>query len=139
MKRHKYLTLFTLSTFIALSIGSGMAYGHHSTSGIDLNTIVIIEGIVTKFRWTNPHASVKVDGIAEGYEQVTWTIEFTSPNVLVKQGWKRTSLKVGDNIVIYANPLKDTEFRLRDGSIGGLYVGVELADGTTLGKVEDNE
>jgi hypothetical protein len=47
---------------------------------------------------------------------------------LLQSGWKRTSLKPGDKVTIYVNPL-------RSASKGGAYVGIRLADGSTLGRV----
>jgi hypothetical protein len=48
---------------------------------------------------------------------------------------KRTSLKSGDHVVIYAHPMLDETFRLEDGSHGGYYSGAVLADGNTLGEI----
>lgn len=108
---------------------------HHSTAAFDNQRVVRIEGTVTQFRWINPHASFKLEGTAEGGPDGLWTVEMTAANVLVNQGWKRTSLRVGDKIVAYVNPLREA-ITLNDGSQGGLYVGVELADGSTLGRTD---
>ena len=108
---------------------------HHSTAAFDNGRVVRIEGKVTQFRWINPHASFKVEGTAEGGEDGLWTVEMTAANVLANQGWKRTSLSVGDEIVVFVNPLKQA-VTLNDGSQGGLYVGVVLADGSTLGRTD---
>jgi hypothetical protein len=97
---------------------------------------VKIEGTITQFRWINPHASIKIDGATEGdAPDGLWTIEMTAPNVLINQGWTRTALKVGDKVTMFANPLRNA-VTLNDGSAGGLYVGVILADGSTLGQTD---
>lgn len=111
------------------------AVAHHSTAAFDNGRVVRIEGTVTQFRWINPHASFKLEGTAEGGPDGLWTVEMTAANVLANQGWKRTSLSVGDKIVAYVNPLRQA-ITLNDGSQGGLYVGVELADGSTLGRTD---
>lgn len=111
------------------------AQAHHSTAAFDNSRVVRIEGEVTQFRWINPHASFKVDGEADAGPDGLWTIEMTAPNVLINQGWKRNSLQVGDKVVVYANPLNNA-ITLKDGSQGGLYVGVVLADGTSLGRTD---
>ena len=109
---------------------------HHSTAAFDNGRVVRIEGKVTQFRWINPHASIKIDGTAEGDDpDGVWTVEMTAPNVLINQGWKRTSLNEGDHVTMFVNPLK-MPITLRDGSQGGLYVGVVLADGSTLGRTD---
>lgn len=112
------------------------AGAHHSTAAFDTSRVVKIEGTITQFRWINPHASIKIDGVSEGdYPDGLWTIEMTAPNVLINQGWTRTALKVGDKVTIYANPLRN-EVELNDGSHGSLYVGVVLADGSKLGQTD---
>ena len=129
-----YRRYFLASLAVFGAFFSFATSAHHSTSGFLVNEVVKIEGTVTQFRWTNPHASIKIDGKVEGEEQTIWTIELTAPNVLINQGFKRTSFKTGDEVVIYANPMQDSNFRLRDGSKGGLYVGAVLANGETLGE-----
>jgi Family of unknown function (DUF6152) len=112
------------------------AIAHHSTAAFDNARVVKIEGTITQFRWINPHASIKIDGIAEGdYPDGLWTVEMTAPNVLINQGWKRSSLEVGDRVTMFVNPLNNP-ITLRDGSQGSLYVGVILRDGSTLGQTD---
>lgn len=111
------------------------ALAHHSTAAFEVGKVIRVEGTITQFRWTNPHASIKIDGDASEGKDGLWTIEMTAPNILLRQGWKRNSLEVGDKVVLFLNPLKN-EVTLNDGSQGGLYIGAILADGTTLGRVD---
>lgn len=108
---------------------------HHSTAAFDNAKVVRIEGTITQFRWINPHASIKLEGDASEGVDGLWTVEMTAPNILLRQGWKRNSVKEGDKVVMFVNPLKDA-MTLNDGSQGGLYVGVILADGSTLGRTD---
>lgn len=130
-------TLIKITTrmLAAAALLSVPVYAHHSTAAFDNEKVVRIEGTVTQFRWTNPHASFKLDGDASEGPDGLWTVEMTAPNVLLRVGWKRTSLKEGDKVVAFVNPLKNS-IVLNDGSQGGLYVGVILADGTTLGQTD---
>jgi len=118
------------------------AVAHHSTAGFDSSVVVAVEGTVTQFRWTNPHASIKVDGKAKvdgktstSFPDGVFTVEMTAPIALVNAGWKRTSLKAGDKVTIFINPLRNT-VELKDGSLGGLYVGAILQDGEKLGRTD---
>jgi hypothetical protein len=112
------------------------ASAHHSTAGFDSSVVVAVEGTVTQFRWINPHASIKVDGKASGgFPSGVWTVEMTAPTVLVNAGWKRTSLKEGDKVTIFVNPMRDAAV-LKDGSQGGLYVGAVLQNGEKLGRTD---
>lgn len=118
------------------------ASAHHSTAGFDSSVVVAVEGTVTQFRWNNPHASIKVDGKAmvdgkasSSFPDGVYTVEMTAPIALVNSGWKRTSLKAGDKVTIFINPLRKT-VELKDGSQGGLYVGAILKDGEKLGRTD---
>jgi hypothetical protein len=111
------------------------ASAHHSTSAFDNSEVVRIDGTITQFRWINPHASIKLEGTAEGGPDGLWTVEMTAPNVLINEGWKRNSIEPGDKVVMFVNPLKQA-ITLNDGSQGGLYVGIVLADGSTLGRTD---
>jgi hypothetical protein len=124
------IQLCTLSCLLSFP-----ALAHHSTAAFDNEKVIKIEGTITQFRWTNPHASIKLEGDASEGQDGLWTVEMTAPNSLVQAGWKRTSLKIGDKVVMYVNPLKNA-ITLNDGSQGALYIGVVLADGSTLGRTD---
>ena len=117
----------TTIAIAALAAAAVPASGHHSYSMFDMKKTVAMEATVTKFKWQNPHSFILADvKAADGVEN--WAIEMTSPNNLVQEGWKRTSLKPGDKITLWIHPL-------RSGAKGGSYVGVKLPDGKTLGDV----
>ena len=63
----------------------------------DQRKIMTLEGTVTEFQWTNPHAFIEIDVPAGGATQ-HWSIELNSPNNLKRQGWTRTALKRGDRV-----------------------------------------
>jgi hypothetical protein len=104
------------------------ASAHHSYSMFDMQRTVLLNATVVQFRWQNPHAFIRVSVPANGQTE-DWSIEMTSPNNLVQEGWTRTSVRQGERIQLYVHPL-------RSGARGGSYVGVRKADGTTLGTVQ---
>lgn len=106
------------------------AYAHHSAAGIDRTKTVTIEGTVKQFKWTNPHSYMEIDVTnAKGVVE-TWSLEMTSPAVLVRAGWKSTLVKAGDKVKAVARPLKN-------GDPGGLFVSVTLPNGRTLTDTPD--
>ncbi len=116
---------FTTIAIAALAAAAVPASAHHSYSMFDMKKTIAMEATVTKFKWQNPHSFILADVKSpDGSEN--WAIEMTSPNNLVQEGWKRTSLKPGDKVTLYVHPL-------RSGAKGGSYVGVKLADGNKLG------
>jgi hypothetical protein len=105
----------------------GAAFAHHSFAMFDQSKTVTLKGTITEFQWTNPHAFIHIDvPNASGGGKQTWQVELNSPNNLKRQGWKSTSVKAGDVVTLVLNPL-------RDGTKGGLFVSVTLADGKVLG------
>jgi uncharacterized protein DUF6152 len=111
----------------AMLLLSAPGHAHHSGAMFDATREQTIVGAVTEFNWTNPHSSFKVDVKAADGKDVTWAIEMNSPQNLLRQGWKRTTLKPGDVVTVVIHPL-------RDGSPGGQYLSVKLPDGKVLGE-----
>ena len=135
MKLAQAFAIVGILSGVALSPAPSSA--HHSTAAFDTTRVVKIEGEIKQFRWINPHASIKIEGTTEGEDpDGLWTVEMTAPNVLINQGWKRTSVKQGDKVTLFVNPMRDATFKLQDGSVGGLYVGIILADGSKLGRTD---
>ena len=97
------------------------AAAHHSFAMFDQTKIVTLEGTVTEFQWTNPHAFIELE-VAGGRH---WSIELNSPNNLKRQGWSRSAVKMGDKVTVRMNPL-------RDGQHGGLFLDLKFASGKVL-------
>jgi hypothetical protein len=118
----KKLTILLLSgLLISLS-----AYSHHGpASHYDLDTIITVVGVVTKFRLINPHARVYFEVTTKDGEVQKWLAEGNASAILKRRGWKRDTLKPGDTIKISGNPAKDGGNKM-DWKV------IELADGTEL-------
>ena len=110
----------------ALLAGSPAAWTHHSGAMFDRARVIEISGTVKEFLWINPHASFKVEVQDAQGETKLWYIEMNGVSNLVHEGWKRSTIKPGDKVIVTVNPL-------RDGRPGGWYLGIKLANGTTLG------
>lgn len=112
----------------ALMLFSTPAYVHHSGALFDQSKEVKVSGTVRELHWTNPHASFLME-VDKDSKLETWAVEMGSPNNLVREGWKRSTIKPGDKVTVMVNPL-------RDGQPGGLYIGIVLPDGKSLGRTE---
>src|SRR6266850_2618787 len=76
-------------------------HAHHSFAAqYDATRHVELKGVVTRVEWTNPHARFYVDEKSERGEVTSWNFEMASPNVLVRNGWKRTTLTIGDQVTV---------------------------------------
>src|SRR5262245_16575183 len=106
---------------------SGSVAAHHSFSMFDSTKEVLLTGVVKEFQWTNPHTFVQLVVPGPGGKSVEWSIEGSSPNGLSRIGWKRTSIKAGDQVAVTINPL-------RSGQPGGNFVQLKFADGRILSR-----
>jgi hypothetical protein len=108
-----------------LALGATAADAHHSFAVFDRSRQVSISGTVKEFQWTNPHCWIQLVVAGEDGPSVEWSLEGGSPNILVRNGWKRTALKPGDRVTVLIYPLKT-------GEPGGSFLEVHKADGTVL-------
>jgi Family of unknown function (DUF6152) len=102
------------------------ASAHHSFAAqYDPQMPITFMGVVTKVEWLNPHARFYVDVKDDKGAVSNWECELASPNGLMRIGWKRDSLKIGDQITVEG-------FRARDGSLEANTQSVTRADGTKM-------
>lgn len=81
---------------------------HHSFSAeYDRSKPIQLKGTVTKVEWMNPHARFYLDVKSDDGKTVNWEFELGSPNGLMRQGWTRNSLKIGDVIQVSGSQAKD--------------------------------
>jgi hypothetical protein len=81
---------------------------HHSFSAeYDRSKPIMLKGTVTKVEWMNPHARFYLDVKDDGGKVTNWEFELGSPNGLMRQGWTRNSLKVGDIVQVNGSRAKD--------------------------------
>jgi hypothetical protein len=104
---------------------SGIGAAHHSFAMFDPTKEIVLTGVVKEFQWTNPHTFVQLEVPGPDGTSIEWSIEGSSPNGLARIGWKRTSIKAGDQLDVTINPL-------RSGEHGGNFVQAKFADGRIL-------
>jgi hypothetical protein len=105
---------------------------HHSFSAeYDANKPVEVKGVVAKVEWVNPHAYIYVDMKDANGTVARYAFETSSPNALLRRGWKRTSLKEGETVTVEGYLAKDPR-PLSDGSIHGNARLVTMSDGKSV-------
>jgi hypothetical protein len=93
---------------ISMVIFAAPLMAHHSFAAeYDEKKPVTLKGVVTKVEWSNPHARFYVDVKDDKGNVTNWNLELASPNVLVRNGWKRNSLQVGDAVEVSGSQAKD--------------------------------
>jgi hypothetical protein len=103
------------------------ALAHHSFAVFfDESRMVTISGTVTEFAFRNPHGLIRLNVRGKDGKEEVWRAETNSPSILERRGWKRDSLKPGDEITVEGWPARDGSNYLRMRK-------VTRADGTPVG------
>ena len=129
MKKSLIAAAALLVTVLAARAGA-----HHSFAAeYDINKPVTLKGTVTKVDWRNPHIYVYLNVKDDRGGVTEWACEGGPPNVLLREGWTRNSVKEGDEVTIDGAMAKDGSKRCNSRS-------VNLADGRKVfaGSSEDN-
>jgi uncharacterized protein DUF6152 len=115
----------TLGVSLALLITSAPLFAHHGAAQFDVGKKVTVKGTVTEWFWSNPHCFLRFDAPGADGQVVHWAVETQSgPNIL-PQGFSKQSFKVGDEVTVTLEPVKN-------GRPMGRLLQVVLPDGSTL-------
>lgn len=118
-----------LAAAIALGAASP-AVSHHSHAMFDHTKPATVTGTVKEFLFRNPHVYLYLDVKNERGEVVTYWIEMSNIQNMIKQGINQGTFKVGDVLTVKVHPLKD-------GRPGGNYETLTTADGRAFGREPD--
>jgi hypothetical protein len=82
-------------------VAAAVTRAHHAFSAeFDAEKPIKVTGTVTKVEWQNPHTWFYID-VEDGNGTVTsWGMEMASPNLLMRNGWTRSSMKHGDVVTV---------------------------------------
>lgn len=110
------------SFFWAMSV-----LGHHNSAPLfDFDRLITIEGVVTEFRFLNPHARIRLRVTDDDGNAIEWEAEGANVIALRLNGWTGSEMRPGDEIEITGAPARDDSPRME-------WREVRLEDGTVLG------
>jgi Family of unknown function (DUF6152) len=110
----------------ALLLATTAASAHHSFAMFDLGKDVTVDAVIKEVQFTNPHVWLQILIKDDKGTETEWSIESGAPGMMLRNGWKPSTLKSGDKVTLTLHPL-------RDGRPGGSLVKVVVPDGRTLG------
>ena len=115
----------------ALAAYAGPAAAHHSAAMFDTAQSVVVDGVVTKYDWRNPHVYMTLRVTDAGGKEHEQLVEAGASSVLLPLGLAPTSVAVGERVTIRGNPSKiasattvlGRELVKADGSVLPLNIG----------------
>jgi DNA/RNA endonuclease YhcR with UshA esterase domain len=83
---------------------------HHSFAAeYDIKKPISMTGTVTSVEWQNPHTWFYIDVTDDAGNVTNWGMELASPNLLVRNGWTKSTLKTGDVVSVEGYGSKDAK------------------------------
>ena len=99
------MKLITVLAIAGLMVFGTAMYAHHSIgAAYDGTKDLKIEGKLVQFNFRNPHSFVTLDTISKDGKTERWVVEWGGATSLGGQGVTRTTLQIGDEVVITGNP-----------------------------------
>ena len=97
-----------ITVVVGLVLATATATAHHSFAAeFDASTPLDLTGVVTKIEWSNPHTYFYIDVTTPDNKVINWGMEMGSPNGLMRAGWTRNTLHVGDVVRVEGSHAKD--------------------------------
>jgi hypothetical protein len=133
---------FLVTAILVVSL-AGTAYAHHGLNAwYDVTKSATVKGIVTSFEWTNPHSYIHADVKSDKGAVENWSAEMGSVAMLARQGWRRDTLKPGDEITLIGRPSKEGKPAMLLGKAvlanGQELLASDILPGTTAGPPREN-
>ena len=117
--------LRALGVALVLLTASVPLLAHHGAAQFDVGKKVTVKGTVVEWFWANPHCFLRFDAAGDNGQVVRWAVETQSGPNIVPQGFTKQTFKVGDEVTVTLEPVKN-------GRPLGRLLRVVLADGSTL-------
>ena len=97
-----------MKCLLVFTVISAPLFAHHSFAAeYDSTKPVELKGTVTSLEWVNPHAWIHLDVTTPDGKVTSWNCELGSPNLLLRNGWRKDTLKAGDTITVNGSAAKD--------------------------------
>ncbi len=125
---------------VGLMLTVAPAWAHHSFAAeYDSKQVVKLTGAVTRVEWSNPHVYFYIDvKDADSGRVSNWAFEMGAPAVLQKRGWTRSSMSIGDVVIVEGTRAKDGGTHGNARSVTLANTGQRLGAGSSEGDPATN-
>ena len=108
------------------------AHSHHAFAAeYDISKPITLQGTLTKLAWINPHGWIYLKAQDAGGKVLEWSVEFGSPNTLLRRGLRKSDFVVGSKLTVKG-------YRSKNGEPVIAATTVKLPDGRDIYAGSDN-
>ena len=119
-----------------LLVAAAPVVAHHSFAAeFDASQPVTIKGKVTRVAWTNPHVWIYLNVQDESGKLTNWGFEMGAPHLVQNRGWTRTTVKIGDELVVVGSRSRDGSNRMNARNVTWAATGKTLGAASSEGAV----
>ncbi len=128
-------TVGLLALALGVMLSAAPVKAHHSFAAeYDLTKVVTKQGYVTKVEWTNPHVWFYINVKNEDGTVTNWGFEMGPPHGLQARGWTRTTMKLGDEVIVNGTLAKNLSNRANAKTVTMAATGQRLGAASSQGE-----
>jgi len=102
------LRAFGILGVTSVILAAAPLMAHHSFAAeYDAKKPIELKGTITKVDWMNPHVYFYIDVKDDSGKISNWAFEMGPPRLLERGGWKKTTMKEGDEVIVSGTLAKD--------------------------------
>jgi hypothetical protein len=102
------LRAFAILGVTGVLLAAAPLLAHHSFAAeYDAKKPIELKGVITKVDWMNPHVYFYIDVKDDSGKIANWAFEMGPPRLLERGGWKKSTMKEGDEVIVSGTLAKD--------------------------------
>jgi hypothetical protein len=102
------LRAFAILGATGVLLAAAPLLAHHSFAAeYDAKKPIELKGTITKVDWMNPHVYFYIDVKDDSGKIANWAFEMGPPRLLERGGWKKSTMKEGDEVIVSGTLAKD--------------------------------
>jgi hypothetical protein len=128
------MIVFCAVILVSVAATSPAAAHHSFAAQYDSEKPVKVTGYVTRIDWQNPHVYFYIDvKNPESGRVENWAFEMGAPTAIARQGWTKTTMKIGDEVTVEGTRARTGGFHANARSVfmGGKKLGAASSEGVT--------